>query len=66
MRWIVGGYAVTNQAASASQIGRFETEVLATEENLAVLGDLSGVWIDTVPDRRPPKMIILNMDSSVR
>ncbi len=37
MRWIVGGHAVTKQAASTSQMGRFETEVLATEENLAAL-----------------------------
>ena len=29
MRWIVGGQAVTGQAASTSQMGRFETEVLA-------------------------------------
>ncbi len=65
MRWIVGGHAVTNQAASASQMGRFETEVLATEENLAALADLSGQWIDRVHDRRPPKMILLDMDSSV-
>src|SRR4051794_38043597 len=28
LRWIVGGRAVTQTAASASQIGRFETEVL--------------------------------------
>ena len=46
-------------------MGRFETEVLATEENLAALADLSGHWIDSVHDRRPPKMIILDMDSSV-
>ena len=65
MRWIVGGHAVTKQAASTSRMGRFETEVLATEENLAALADLSGQWIDRVHDRRPPKMIILDMDSSV-
>ena len=64
MRWIVGGHAVTKQAASSSQMGRFETEVLAAEENLAALGDLSGRWIDRVHDRCPPK-IILDMDSSV-
>ena len=29
MRRIVGGHAVTKQAASTSQMGRFETEVLA-------------------------------------
>ncbi len=65
MRWIVGGHAVTKQAASTSQMGRIETEVLATEENLAALADLSGDWIDRVHDRRPPKMIILDMDASV-
>ena len=51
MRWIVGGHAVTKQAASTSQIGRFETEVLATAENLAALGDLRGrcpVWVQAV------------------
>ncbi len=26
---------------------------------------MAGVWIDRVHDRRPPKMIILDMDSSV-
>ncbi len=65
MRWIVGGHAVTKQAASTSQMGRFETELLASDENFAALSELSGVWIDRVHDRRPPKMIILDMDSSV-
>jgi hypothetical protein len=55
MRWIVGGGAVTKQAASASQMGRFETEFLAADDNLAALADLSGLWIDRVHDRRPPK-----------
>ncbi len=65
MRWIVGGKAVERQAASSSQMGRFETEVLATEGNLAALADLSGAWIDRVHDRHPPMKIILDMDSSV-
>ena len=46
-------------------MGRFETEVLASEENLAALTDLSGAWIDCVHDRHPPTKIILDMDSSV-
>jgi hypothetical protein len=29
-----------------------------------VLTDFSGVWIDRVHDRKPPKIIILDMDSS--
>ena len=65
MRWIVGGHAVAKQAASTSQMGRFETERLASDENFAAMNDLSGVWIDRVHDRRPPKMIILDLDSSV-
>jgi Transposase DDE domain group 1 len=37
MRWIVGGYAVVRDAASTSQMGQFETEWLANDENLAAL-----------------------------
>ncbi len=65
MRWIVGGRAVANVAASTSQMGRFETEFLATGENLAALANLSGQWIDRVHVRHPPKAIVLDMDSSV-
>ncbi len=35
-------------AASISQMGRFETEWLAADDNLAALTGLSGVWIDRV------------------
>ena len=65
MRWIVGGRAVAKQAASASQMGRFETEFLATDDNIAALAELSGTWIDQVHDRKPPRDVILDMDSSV-
>ena len=65
MRWIVGGKAVERQAASTGQMGRFETELLATDANIEVLAGMNGAWIDKVHDRRPPKMIILDMDSSV-
>src|ERR671938_2056774 len=65
MRWVVGGRAVTHKAASASQMGRFETEVLGQAANLSALCDLSGRWIDAVHARRPVKMIVLDMDSSV-
>ena len=53
MRWIVGGKAVERGGASASQIGRFETELLGTDDNLALLADLSSVWIDRVHERKP-------------
>ena len=64
MRWMVGGQAITGCAASASQMGRFETQWLCRPENLAALADLSGQWIDSVHARRPPKIIVLDMDSS--
>ena len=51
-------------AASASQMGRFETKWLCRPENLAALADLPGQWIDKVHRRRAPKTIMLDMDSS--
>ena len=64
MRWVVGDRAITGSAASASQMGRFETKWLCRPENLAALADLPGQWIDKVHHRRPPKRIVLDMDSS--
>jgi hypothetical protein len=65
MRWIIGGTAIERQAASTSQMGRFETELLAMDANLATLANLPGVWIDRVHERKPPKAMVLDMDSSV-
>src|ERR1700757_1680353 len=65
MRWIVGGKAASDAAASPSQMGRFETRWLTAEKNLFALADLSGRWIDLVHARRPPRGIVLDMDSSV-
>jgi hypothetical protein len=65
MRWIVGGKAAQGCAASPSQMGRFETRWLAASENLSALANLSGQWIDLVHGRRPPRGIVLDMDSSV-
>lgn len=47
------------------EVGRFETQWLAAETNLSALTDLSGRWIDLVHARRPPRGIVLDMDSSV-
>src|SRR6202051_2244740 len=52
VRWGVGGGAPMGRAASASQMGRFETEWLVRQENLAALTDLPGEWIDAVHQRR--------------
>src|ERR1700737_1734764 len=64
MRWVVGGAAPMGRAASASQMGRFETEWLVRSDNVAALADLPGQWIDGGHQRRPPKVIVLGMDSS--
>jgi Transposase DDE domain group 1 len=64
MRWVVGNQAIVGSAASASQMGRFETIWLSRPENLVALADLPAQWIDKVHQRRPPKTIVLDMDSS--
>jgi hypothetical protein len=64
MRWVVGEGAITGGAASASQMGCFETKWLSRPENFAALADLPGQWINKVHRRRPPKTIVLDMDSS--
>src|SRR6202165_630237 len=64
MRWVVGYRAITGSAASASRMGRVETKWLSRPDNLAALADLPGRWIDGVHQRRPPKTIVLDMDSS--
>ena len=65
MRAIVDRKGLDRHAASTSQMGRFETEWLVPQEILATLNDLSGVWVDRVHDRKKPKVIVLDMDSSV-
>jgi hypothetical protein len=64
MRWVVGDRAISGSAASASQMGRFETKWLSRPENLSALADLLGQWIDKVRRRRSSKTIVLDMDSS--
>ena len=64
MRWVVGDRAISGSAASASQMGRFETKWLSRPENLTALIDLPGRWIDKVRRRRSQKTVILDMDSS--
>src|ERR671929_2240814 len=64
MRAIVVREGLDRPAASSSEMGRFETEWLSSEANLAAPTDLSGAWIDRVHGRRPPDGIVLDMDSS--
>jgi hypothetical protein len=45
-------------------MGRFETEWLASDVNLASLTALSGARIDQIHARKRPHGIVLDMDSS--
>jgi len=65
LRRIVGERAKDRFAASTSEMSRFETEMLATDENMKNLTNLCGQWVDQVDDRIPMKQLILDMDSSV-
>jgi len=65
MRRIVGGRAAERTAASTSLMGRFETEILTQPQNLELLTNLLGMWVDRVKERKALKTIILDMDSSV-
>jgi len=65
LRHIVGGRAVDRDAASTSQVGRFETDVLCHPDNLDALMAMPGQWVDRIRQRRPTDKLILDMDSSV-
>src|SRR5262245_6145243 len=65
LRAVVGGRAKDAQAASTSEMARFETETLSTKENLKHLMDLPGQWIDQAHRHRKFTKLILDMDSSV-
>jgi len=65
MRQVIGGRARDRQAASTSQMGRFETEIMTARKNRQALMDLPGMWIDRVRERRALDQLILDVDSSV-
>ena len=65
IRHVVGGRARERTAASTSQMGRFETDVLTHPDNLQALTDTPGKWVDHMRQAKPPTRIVLDMDSSV-
>ena len=65
MRRVVGGRAKKKEAASTSEMSRFETEILSSRQNLTAMMDLSGSWIDLVQQCAPLDKLILDLDSSV-
>ena len=64
MRSIVGRGAGDRGASSERGMGRFETCVLADEQNLAAMTGLNGTWIDRVQARRRSPTLTLDIDSS--
>ncbi|MBN1490013.1 MAG: IS1380 family transposase [Phycisphaerae bacterium] len=64
MRRVVGGRAQEKEAASTSEMGRFETEMLSSRKNLTALMDLPGTWVDSVHECAPLDKLILDLDSS--
>ncbi len=64
IRSIVGRGNDDRSAASESEMGRFETGILASGANLTALTGLNGVWIDRVRSRRRSSTLILDIDSS--
>lgn len=65
MRYVVGDRARSSSAASTSQMGRFETEILTQGGNLKTLMQQPGRWTDRASQRRLVKAVILDLDSSV-
>jgi len=64
VRHVIGGRAENKSAASTSALGRFETEVLTTDDNFTALSALAGTWVDRVHERTKQKKLILDLDSS--
>ena len=64
LRYLLGGKAAIDAAASISEIGRFETQHLAQPNNLNVLKNICRNWIDKVNQNRKLEEIILDIDSS--
>jgi hypothetical protein len=64
VRRVIGERARDRLAASTSEMSRFETEILATDENLHALSDVCGRWVDQVAERLPRRQVVLDMDSS--
>jgi hypothetical protein len=65
MRRVVGGRAKEREAASTSEMSRFETEMLSSGQNLTALMNLSGTWIDRVQECVPLDKLIMDLGSSV-
>ena len=64
MRAAVGKRALDRTAASSGTVSRFETEILAQDENIDALASLNSAWVSKAVSRSKAKKVILDIDSS--
>jgi hypothetical protein len=64
MRVVVGWQSSERNAASTSQMGRFETEVLTQEDNLEGLTLINAQWVERAMAQTLYRRVILDIDSS--
>ena len=66
MRVVVACSGSDHNAASTSEMGRFETETLTEEKNLKGLAQMNSQWVEGAMVHTPHRRVILDMDSSER
>ncbi len=64
MRVVVGWQGTDRNAASTSEMGRFETEILTAKDVLNGLPRLNTQWVEGAMAHTPHQRVILDMDSS--
>jgi hypothetical protein len=64
MRVVVGLQGSERKAASTSEMGRFETELLTQEVNLQGLARMNAQWVERAMANTLYRRVILDMDSS--
>jgi hypothetical protein len=64
MRAVIGRRALEGNAASSATVSRFETEILASEDNLEALAAINDAWVARAIRVTKGKKVILDMDSS--
>jgi len=64
MRAVVGKRTLDGAAASPGTVSRFETEILAHDENIETLANLNSAWVSKAVSFSKAKKIILDIDSS--
>ena len=64
MRAVIGKRALERMAASSGTVSRFETEILAQDENIEALAALNSGWVSKAVSLSKTKKVILDIDSS--